>query len=486
MAKTYVDVLKYVVEAKFEIAGLVEKPDIIGAVFGQTEGLLGSELDLRELQKNGKIGRIEIEVSSAGNRTYGKLHLPSSLPRVDTCILAAAIEAVDKVGPFETHIAVEKIEDTRNAKREQIIGRARQLLKNLLSTEIPDSRELSELVESSVKTSNISTYGSESLPCAPGIDKKEEITLVEGRADVINLLKNDIDNCIAVGGAAGTVPKSIISLCATKEATLFVDGDRGGEMIIRSVLNNADIDFVAKAPDGKEVEELTRKEIIKALRARVPAEQVLNAAGHERHADGQRHNRTHGGARQEQRQYQPECRSERVVQKADGAATGSVMSPSQIAARLTGRMIEEQPEAGTPYGQKGDKAQFEDIDEGLPAMHKDAADDEIPLIVQKDSGTPDAAAEEGFIAALGELKNTLRGRIYGRDGKMLREVPVREIVQAVQEERDPDVVVFDGIITQRLVELASKKGIHAIYGIRTNQLARHYDDIRIYTAEAGT
>ena len=47
-------------QANFEIEGVVEKPDVIGAVFGQTEGLFGPELELRELQKSGRIGRIEI------------------------------------------------------------------------------------------------------------------------------------------------------------------------------------------------------------------------------------------------------------------------------------------------------------------------------------------------------------------------------------------------------------------------------------------
>ncbi|MGC8538983.1 MAG: DNA primase DnaG, partial [Candidatus Micrarchaeia archaeon] len=163
MAKTYIDIVKYMVEAKFEINGLVEKPDIIGAVFGQTEGLLGGNLDLRELQKNGKIGRIEIDQNISNNKTYGKLFLPSSLNRVETCILAAAIESVDRVGPFETEFKVEKVEDTRDEKRKKIIARAKELVKTLISTEIPDSREISDLVETDVKASTITTYGPEAL-----------------------------------------------------------------------------------------------------------------------------------------------------------------------------------------------------------------------------------------------------------------------------------------------------------------------------------
>src|SRR5271156_1918302 len=140
MAKTYIDIVKYMVEARFEIMGLAEKPDIIGAVFGQTEGLLGGGLDLRELQKNGKIGRIEIDAATQGNKTYGKLFLPSSLGRVETCILGATIESVDRVGPFETSFKIHRVEDTRNEKRNKIINRAKELLKILVTTEMPDSR----------------------------------------------------------------------------------------------------------------------------------------------------------------------------------------------------------------------------------------------------------------------------------------------------------------------------------------------------------
>ena len=275
MAKTYIDIIKYMVEAKFEINGFVEKPDIIGAVFGQTEGLLGSSLDLRELQKNGKIGRIEIDTNTSGSKTYGKLHLPSSLARVETCILAAAIESVDRVGPFETFFKVERIEDTRNEKRKKIINRAKDLVRTLLTTELPDSKEISDLVETDVKSSTVSTYGQDNLPAGPDLSKSDEVIIVEGRADVITLLKNDVTNCIAIGGASGVVPKTVIELCALKESTVFVDGDRGGNMILKGLLKEADVDFIAKAPDGKEVEELTRKEIIKSLRNRIPLEQFL-------------------------------------------------------------------------------------------------------------------------------------------------------------------------------------------------------------------
>lgn len=225
MGKTYIDTLKYVIYADVEIKGLVEKPDVVGAIFGQTEGLLGDELDLRDLQKNGRIGRIEVDLTAKAGKTVGDIKLPSSLDMVETCILGAALETVDRVGPCEAHIHVQKVEDTRNLKRKAIVDRAKYLLRNLLNTEIPESKVISDTVRNEVKTAEIVGYGKDKLPAGPNLDRYDSIVFVEGRADVLNLLRNDISNVIAVGGAV--VNDTIIKLGKEKEITVFIDGDRG-------------------------------------------------------------------------------------------------------------------------------------------------------------------------------------------------------------------------------------------------------------------
>src|SRR5438445_792931 len=116
---------KYLIQARLEAEGIVEKPDVVGAVFGQTEGLLGEELDLRDLQKSGRIGRIEVDVQSKKGRSEGTILIPSSLDQVETSILAAALETIDRVGPCKATIKVDKVEDTRVTKRNKIIERAR-------------------------------------------------------------------------------------------------------------------------------------------------------------------------------------------------------------------------------------------------------------------------------------------------------------------------------------------------------------------------
>ncbi|MBI4399896.1 DNA primase [Candidatus Micrarchaeota archaeon] len=405
MGKTYIDTVKYLVHGNLEISGMVEKPDVVGAIFGQTEGLLGDELDLRELQKNGRIGRIEVDLQLKGGKSTGKILLPSSLDMVETSILAAALETVDRVGPCEATIKVEKIEDTRNMKRKSIIDRAKSLLKSLLTTEIPESKEISELVRQEVKTAEINEYGPEKLPCGPNITTYDSIIIVEGRADVLNLLKNDVNNVIAVGGI--NVPKTIAALCREKEVTVFLDGDRGGDMILNGLLQVAELDYVARAPAGKEVEELTRKELIKCLRNKVPVEQEGGPMKRER---------DEGPRERHHREYQPQ-RHEQVNRE--------VQSP-----------------------------RIEPTQRDVPPA---------------------------LLSSLNELENTLRARLYDEQLNLKNEIPVRDLLKTLSEVEAPYAIVFDGIITQRLVDITESKGTKILAGVKASNIFRKPETMLIAT-----
>ncbi|MDP7476647.1 MAG: DNA primase DnaG, partial [Candidatus Woesearchaeota archaeon] len=263
---------KYIVHATIDIEGVVDRPDVIGAIFGQTEGLLGSDLELRELQRSGRIGRIEVTTDTRSGKTRGVIDIPSSLDKAETSIIAAALEIIQRIGPCTAKIQTKSIEDVRVSKRTFVIERAKELLKNLQTTSMPDSQELADEVAYSVRVMDIQEYGKERLPSGPAIDESEEIIVVEGRADVLNLLKHGFKNAIALNGTS--VPETIVELCKKKVVTMFVDGDRGGNLIIKELTALADVDYVTKAPDGKEVEEITQKEIHKALRSRISGEQA--------------------------------------------------------------------------------------------------------------------------------------------------------------------------------------------------------------------
>ena len=259
---------KYVIEAKFKIKGVVAQSDIVGAVFGQTEGLL-LDLDLRDLQKSGRIGRIEVDNESKDGISEGIIKIPSSLTRKETALLAATVETVSRVGPCEAEIELIDIRDVRESKRKQIIERAAELLRKWDQNSL-ESSEIEEKIDAGIKLGEITSWGPENLPAGPNVDSSQEIIIVEGRADVLNLLRIGVKNTIATQGTH--VPKSVVKLIKTKKPVIaFLDGDRGGTIILNELMQRAKVDFVARAPEGLEVEELTRKQMIKALQNKKPA-----------------------------------------------------------------------------------------------------------------------------------------------------------------------------------------------------------------------
>jgi len=418
MGKTYIDTVKYMVYAHCEIDGVVEKPDVVGALFGQTEGLLGDELDLRELQKSGRIGRIEVDLHAQGSKSSGRIVLPSSLDRVETAILAAALETVDRVGPCEASIKVEKIEDTRSKKRDQLVNRAKTILTSMITDVAPESKEISEQVRDEVKVSEVRYYGPEKLPCGPNIETAEHIIVVEGRADVLTLLKCDIENVISLQGK--NIPKSVIDLTKAKTVTVFVDGDRGGDLIIKQMADIAEVDFVAKAPDGKEVEELTKKEIIKALRRKMPLDQFMSRTFRDYEQD-------------HRRPYQKPVRAELSL-----------------------------PAEQEPVG--GIKQLAEEI-KPMPVAEKKPVQPALP-----------------FVDILRELAGSLKGALLNQSMEVMVETDVRDLAKEIETRKDIHAIVFDGIITQRLVDMANDKGIKYIAGIKSTKIENR-GNVEIITAE---
>ncbi len=469
MGKTYVDTVKYLIKANFEIDGLVEKPDIVGAIFGQTEGLLGDELDLRELQRNGRIGRIEVDAQMRKGKTVGTILVPSSLDMVETSILAAALEIVDRVGPCDARINVTRLEDSRNLKRKAVLERAKSLLKTLITEEMPESKELSEMVREEVKVAEVVAYGKDALPAGPGIEKTEEIIVVEGRADVINLLRNGIKNVVAVGGA--NVGQTITELCKQKEVTAFLDGDRGGDIILKELVNATDIDFVARAPAGKEVEELARKEIIQSLRRRVPLDQV---AGFEERKPAEK------GVAREQRE----------PNQAPSSEEKPLFRPPQQHHERPERFERREP---APAEERQQPLQREfAVREPMPAAQdrefqpREQARVEVfrpPQAAAAEFSEEDKAQADKLKGVLKELEGSLKARIVNKELGVELEVPIREIMTGLGDAKDVYAVVLDGIVTQRLIDLAEQKQAKFLVGLRTGNVTRKPASMRILVSE---
>lgn len=423
MGKVDLGTTKYVIHARIETNGVVEKPDVVGAIFGQTEGLLGSDLDLRELQKTGRIGRIEVDIESKGGKSRGKIDVPSSLDKVETAILAAALETIDRVGPCEAHMILDGIEDVRVSKRKKVIDRAKNILSTMIEEITPDSQEITDEVKEAFRLKEIQEYGKEKLPAGPNIDDSDAIITVEGRADVLLLLKHGIKNTIAVEGT--NIPNTVVELAKRKTTTVFVDDDRGGELILRELLQLTDIDFVARAPDGKEVEDLTKKEIFKALRNKIPAEQVMDLLSIKVNKEDMRTKFGFKGKKDvvEKPRPPPPPQPKKFKKPAPVAAPAEVAPP-----KINGKVVK-------------------------------------------------------FKKLFTDLSGTLKAYLLDQDANIIKEVAVRDLAVALKNAKDKvSVVIFDGVITQRLVEIAKEKEVEFLLGAKIGNINKKPAEVRLLTA----
>ncbi len=276
MVNDEITTTKYLIHAQINAKGFVEKPDVVGAIFGQTEGLLTDSLDLRELQKTGRIGRIQVDMDNKSGRTKGEVIVPSSLDRVETTILAASLETINRVGPCEAYLRVIEIEDVRAVKRRIIVERATELYQEMMKDFTPENSKMIEQVKESIRIPEIIEYGDDCLPAGPNTPDSDAILIVEGRSDVLNLLKYGIKNTIAVEGV--NIPDTVVDLTKTRTVTAFLDGDRGGDLILKELLQVGDIDYVTRAPRGLEVEFLDKDQVIYALKNKTSVDKITDQA----------------------------------------------------------------------------------------------------------------------------------------------------------------------------------------------------------------
>ncbi len=380
-------IVKYLVKLRFEVDGVVERADVIGAIFGQTEGLFGPEMNLNELQKSWKVGRIEINLESKNDKTRGDVLIPMSTDIGTSALIAAAVESVDKVGPCSSRFILEGIEDVRASKRKQIVDRAKLIVRDWSSKSSSEGENVLKDVVESTKRARVVNYGIENLPAGPGVYTSDVVYLVEGRADVVLFLRAGIENVVALEGTS--VPDSIIELGKKKRLIAVLDGDRGGDLIEKELNQVVRVEKVLRAPSGKEVEDLTPIEVLQLLRA-------------ERVEPQQQQQQPRGGRTTErEREREREAAPEPIVEKT-----------REIYPSLNGTL-----EAIL-------------LDEGLQEV----------------------------------------GRF-----------PISELVQKMESSNGARYLVFDGIITQRLVESASRVGVKGLIGHRTGEINSLPDGMRIGT-----
>lgn len=393
---------KYLIRASFQVEGVVEKSDVIGALFGQTEGLFGPDLDLHELQKKGRIGRIEINTDIRKDKTSGSLTIPCSLDKPVTALIAAVIESVDRVGPCGAQVVLLKIEDVRESRRGEIIGRAKGILHKWIIEETPTIEQVSHEISKAIAPSDVVAFGPEKLAAGPDVGKSKSIIIVEGRADVINLLRAGVNNAIACEGT--NVSGTVVKLSKNKDVTALLDGDRGGDIILEALLRIAKVDYVARAPHGREVEELSPKEILKIIEKKISVGELKRE-------------------RSRPRQRRSSLAKEAEVEKRAAPVPTSA-----------------------------------------------------PTLAPKVKAVPDA-----LTTSISELQGSLEAVVFDQDFMVLEKMPVSELAAKLQKIENAHTVVFDGVITQRLVDVAVERGVKRIVGDRISGVTKRPVEVELLT-----
>jgi DNA primase len=443
------DTAKYLIHADFVADGVVERTDVVGAAFGQTEGLLGEDLDIHDLQDSAKLGRIDVSVDSEGGQSFGTITIASSLDRVETATLAAALEAVERIGPCRAEVEIRRIEDVRAAKRRRIVERAQELLENAFDEGDIGSEEILREVRESVRTDDITDY--EGYPAGPNVDSSDAVIVVEGRADVLTLLQYGIKNAVAVEGT--DVPDAVAALTEDRTVTAFLDGDRGGDMIRRELDQVGAVDYVARAPPGESVEDLSRDAVEEALRNKTPAA-AASAIDAERETD-----------------------TEREPTESEAAELGAA-SDSETVDETEATAVDETTAAtdgsATP-APAGSGAGEADTTGGAAAA----------------TATTETAAQQPSEPATKPLANHVDDvvdsgvvRLLGEEMAVLGETEAEDAFDALESATDlPRVVVLDGAVTQRLLDLAAQRGVGTVVGTETGEFVKQPASVRVHTAD---
>lgn len=447
------DTAKYLIHADITTDGVVERSDVVGAVFGQTEGLLGDDLDLRDLQQTSKVGRIDVDIDSQNGQSYGTVTISTSLDKVETAILSAALETIGRVGPCRASVSIDSIEDVRAAKRKDVVDRAKELLSTAFEDNVMTSEQILEEVRESVRVDRITEY--EGLPAGPRVRDSDAIIIVEGRSDVLTLLRYGVKNAIAVEGT--NVPDEVAELTQDRTVTTFLDGDRGGELILKELTQVGNVDYVALAPPGKSVEDLTRNEAMSALRGKVPLDAVGDSPPSE--TDESLLPATDGSTR-------PAPEPSNTDTPDDGF---DFDRPDQPDARTDTEMVDElesddastDPEAtvdsaGETEADESDAEPAERHPQTLPEHIADVIDDETDTV-----------------------------RLLDAEFDTLDEANADDAFDTVAEAADiPTVVVLDGALSQRLLDVAAQRGVGQIIAREKGQFTKRPTDVRIRLADA--
>ncbi|MFC7069274.1 DNA primase DnaG [Halobaculum lipolyticum] len=480
------DSAKYLIHARITADGVVERSDVVGAVFGQTEGLLGDELDLRDLQQSSKIGRIDVRIDSENGQSFGEITIASGLDKVETSILAASLEAITRVGPCESRVEVTDIEDMRSAQRREVVERAKELLADSFDDSVMDSTEILTEVREANRVERIDEY--DGYPAGPRVDDSDAVVVVEGRADVLTLLKYGIKNGVAVEGT--NVPDAVADLTRERTVTAFLDGDRGGELILKELAQVGDIDYVAFAPEGHSVEDLSRHELMAALREKVPFESVDlgTDAGDDAtpSADGSAAARNGDGSERTSAVAATDGSTQPAPDADDGPA--EPVSPETTNEPGRGADAADAADAGPTAATEQATAAVADA-ASADATSAEAVDDSRGSDVEETDTADDDATDDEPLTLRDHVEAVVaagsnHARLLDADNRVVAEVPAADAFEAVSgSDGTPVALVLDGELSQRVLDVAAQRGVDHIVAESEGEYVKRPASVRVVTAD---
>ncbi len=450
--------IQNIIHISIEIAGRVTQSDIIGAVFGQTEQVLVEDLDLRKLQKEGKLGRIEVETQYNDEGSIGTITIPSHMDNTNTVIIAAALETIEKIGPCKATAKVRDIENINGLKVREIVAHAKQVLQKFMEVSI-DSQELIDKVNDEMRMEQAEKYGEEGVLCGPKIENYEELIFVEGGEELRNMLKNGIKNVVAFEDLSKR--KTLTELGEKKEIIVFVD--KGREYLVKRLMEFADIDNFSTPEDYKKIKEMGSKELHKALRGYVSAEQI----GARRESSYNNYNAPRESM--PQRRAPEQVRDERSPQAMPQATPGNFVAsprpPQQVNAQ---RPVQPTPErercarvGRDRWNRGGDRGEMGG--RGAPPRREYGRNDRD----ERRDFKPRYEVPEHISSLLKTKKGELKeGETYVLDKEfnVLGKLPVSELSSTLGSLNNVRALVYNGNVDNNLISVAEKNRIEFVAG----------------------
>lgn len=320
----------------------------------------------------------------------------------------------------------------------------------------PESSRMIDEVKESIKVPEIIEYGEDNLPAGPNTPTSDAILIVEGRSDVLNLLKYGIKNTIAVEGV--NVPKTVAELTKERTVTAFLDGDRGGDLILKELLQIGDIDYVTRAPRGQEVEYLNKDQVIYALKNKTSVDKITQHANYNHN-----HHNYHKTTRKNDNRPDVTVKYEKNVVPDENKDEEQY---SEVTIELKEQLEKE----------------IKQSEHDNSVLKNEIVDEKEAVVEEEKTEDKPVKKQNKYLTLLDEVKGTSKGNLYDEEFNVLNQVKVENLYNEIKNSGDNiKTVVFDGIISQRLVDLSKEKNIECLVAVKMTEVVKKPETIKIIT-----